>query len=403
MAHSLFRRLFRRVHGLAGAETVTDAALIEDYVARGEQKAFELLVWRHGAMVLQTCRRIVGCADEAEDAMQAVFWILARKASTIRRREALPGWLHRIAVRVALVAKKRRGRFPTLDPAAEPARAALERNPGLDLLDEELNRLPAKYRVPIVLCHLQQKSSAEAAQELGIPPGTLFSRLARGREKLRVRLQRRGLEVGAGAALVLEQSVQAAPSCAAPLVERTVAGALAFVATRSAELSRPVLVLAKGVLHAMWLRNIALVSAVVMLIGSVITGAWFAVPPAAAQIQKPAGVPDEPKKSKLPELLKKRYESALRTYDAATEVFRAGRDGPDVCYQWSLKVLEAQLDWKPADRVKAHVAHRDRMRPVYDLMKARYNLGNKGAFDYGIAEHGLFEAELWLEREQAKK
>lgn len=110
MPTTLFQHLFRRLHGLAGSSPLTDEALLADYVARRDQKAFELLVWRHGAMVLHTCQRIVRCPAEAEDASQAVFWILARKAGTIRRRAALPGWLHRIAVRVALAAKQRRGK-----------------------------------------------------------------------------------------------------------------------------------------------------------------------------------------------------------------------------------------------------------------------------------------------------
>ena len=404
MPHTLLKHLFRRLHGLAGSQSVPDAVLLEDYTARGDQKAFELLVWRHGAMVLQTCRRIVLCPHEAEDAFQAVFWILARKAGTIRRRAALPAWLHRIAVRVALAAKQRRGTAVSLDAIDEPTSPPTERDPALDLLDEEINRLPLKYRLPIVLCHLEEKNGNEAAQELGIPQGTLYSRLARGREKLRVRLERRGIALGAGSAMVLEQSLPAASSCAAPLVEKTVAGALAFAAARSAELSSPILALAKGVLHAMWLRNLAVLSVSVVLIGSFVTGAWFALQPAAAQDQPTPVAQVAPQENKLPKLLKERYESAARTYEANYDEYLAGRTVViDRCLLWSLKMLEAELDLKPAERVKAHVAHFDRMRQVYEIAKKKFDVGVMGPAQYGFAEHGLLEAELWLEREKAKK
>src|SRR5437899_8700551 len=168
--HNLIRSLRSRA-GSAAA----DAALLEDYVVRGDPKAFEVLVWRHGAMVLEACRRILNGAHDAEDAFQAVFWILACKARTIRRRDTLPGWLHRVAVRVAIAAKQRRRPVVSLDVIEEPVGAAPQRDPVLDLLDEEIARLPTKYRLPIVLCHLEEKTSSAAAQELGIPQGTLFS------------------------------------------------------------------------------------------------------------------------------------------------------------------------------------------------------------------------------------
>src|SRR5262249_47944771 len=160
---------FRRMYAGAGSASVSDDALLDDYRVRGDQKAFELLVWRHGAMVLDACRRIVRCSHDAEDAFQAVFWILARKAGTIRRAQALPGWLHRVAVRVALAAKERRRPMVALENIEEPVSIAVERDPILDQLDEEIARLPAKYRLPIILCHLEEKSSAAAAEELGIP------------------------------------------------------------------------------------------------------------------------------------------------------------------------------------------------------------------------------------------
>lgn len=403
MPTTLFQQLFRRLHGLAGPSPLTDEALLADYVARRDQKAFELLVWRHGAMVLQTCQRIVRCPAEAEDAFQAVFWILARKAGTVRRGAALPGWLHRIAVRVALAAKRRRGKYTSLDAIDEPTSAPTEREPALDLLDEEINRLSLKYRLPIVLCHLEQKSSAEAAQELGIPPGTLFSRLARGREMLRARLQRRGVASVIGGSILLEQIAQAAPSCPVALVEKTIAGALAFAAARSGEMSAPVLALTKGVLHAMWLRNIAVWGASVVLV-VIVSGAWFVLQPAAAQNQ-PAPVVQEPAKdNKLAKLLKDRYDRAAKVFELVRERYYNGRtNDTEILWRWSIKTLEAELDWKPQERIAAHLVHLERMQELHKMSKARVDVGAIDAVSFAFADHAVMEAELWLEREKAKK
>jgi RNA polymerase sigma factor (sigma-70 family) len=403
MPRTLLQQLFRRMYAGAGSASVSDDVLLDDYRVRGDQKAFELLVWRHGAMVLETCRRILQGSHDAEDAFQSAFWILARKAGTIRRREALPGWLHRVAVRVALAVKERRRPMVALEKIDEPASAAIERDPILDRLDEEIARLPAKYRLPIILCHLEEKSSAAAAEELGIPQGTLFSRLARGRAKLRTRLERRGVGLGVAAAAILEQTLQAAPSIAAPLVETTLTGALAFAARRSVE-SATVLTLVKGVLHAMIIRKIAVWSASIMVTASLVAGAWFTLQPAAAQVQPPVVAQQAPKDDKMQKLLKERYESAERTFDANWKEYSVGKQAiPIWVYRWSLKTLEAQVDWKPNARIKAYTAHYERMREFHDWDKQRFDVDSIGRATYGVSEHGVLEAELWLEREKAKK
>jgi RNA polymerase sigma factor (sigma-70 family) len=403
MRRTLLQQLFRRMYAGGGSPSVSDDALLDDYRVRGDQKAFELLVWRHAAMVLETCRRILRGPHDAEDAFQAVFWILARKAGTIRRREALPSWLHRVAVRVALAAKERRRPMVALEKIDEPASAAIERDPILDRLDEEIARLPAKYRLPIILCHLEEKSSAAAAEELGIPQGTLFSRLARGRAKLRTRLERRGVGLGIAAAAILEQNLQAAPTIATPLVETTLTGALAFAARHPVE-SATVLTLVKGVLHAMFLRKITVWSASILVTASLVTGAWFALQPAAAQVQPPAVAQQAPKDNKMQKLLKERYESAEKAFRANNERYVVGKESMPVwAYQWSLKMLEAELDWKPNERVRAHTSHLERMQRLNETEKNRLEVGVFGPTVYGVSEHGVLEAELWLEREKAKK
>jgi RNA polymerase sigma factor (sigma-70 family) len=188
-------------------EPDNDAALLERFVADRDEAAFAELVRRHGPMVRATCRRFLGNTPDADDAFQAVFVVLARKAGEVRRRRLLGPWLHTVAVRAAGRARnaaRRRAAFerpvtampePELLPADPPPE-------WLPLLHEELERLPEKYRDPLVLCELQGRSRAEAAEALGIPEGTLSSRLARGRALLRRRLVRRGVAAAALAALL---------------------------------------------------------------------------------------------------------------------------------------------------------------------------------------------------------
>jgi RNA polymerase sigma factor (sigma-70 family) len=179
-----------------------DGQLLEQFLARrGEsaEAAFAALVERHGPMVLGVCRRALPDPRDAEDAFQATFLILARKARAIRVDDSLGRWLYGVSRRVASRARASAGRrldrereLATMGgpPAAEPPADPLELR---EVLDEELGRLPAKYRDPIVLCYLQDQTHEGAAQQLGWPVGTVRGRLARARDLLRTRLVRRGL------------------------------------------------------------------------------------------------------------------------------------------------------------------------------------------------------------------
>jgi RNA polymerase sigma-70 factor (ECF subfamily) len=188
---------------------LTDAQLLDAYLARRDEAAFECLVWRHGPAVLGACRRMLANEADAEDAFQATFLVLIRKAHSVRPRESVGAWLYGVACNVARKARadadRRRARelltahFPKPDPADADLR------PTIDL---EVNRLPEKYRVPIVLCELEEQPIAEAAKQLGWPQGTVASRLARGREILARRLARHGLSLsGLTAAAITAESV----------------------------------------------------------------------------------------------------------------------------------------------------------------------------------------------------
>jgi RNA polymerase sigma factor (sigma-70 family) len=229
---------------------LTDAQLLDRYVARRDEAAFEALVRRHGPMVLGVCRRVLGSPHDAEDAFQATFLVLVRKAASVRPRERVGNWLYGVAYRAAQKARvasiRRQARESRVRPMPEPASVA----EGLwhdlvPLLDRELAGLPEKYRLPVVLCELEGKTRGEVARRLGWPEGTVASRLARGRDLLARRLTRHGVPLSAGVlAAVLSQNVSQA-CVPATLVVSTVRGAVGKAAA-------PVLALAEGVLRAMF-------------------------------------------------------------------------------------------------------------------------------------------------------
>lgn len=251
-------RLFRRLLGSSAAAATGDG-LVEAFVRRRDERAFEELVRRHGPMVLGVCRRVLRDSHAADDAFQVTFLTLACKASSLRRGQALAAWLHRVALHVALRARSRGRRAGEVEREATPmlrpepsAEVAWRELPAV--LDEELLRLPETLRGPLVLCGLEGKTHEEAARELGWPIGSLSKRLARGRELLRQRLARRGFEIGStalGTGLIGEATA-AVPE---PLLSTTVRSAVAVAAGHTAGLSAATAALLQEVLNAMfWTR-----------------------------------------------------------------------------------------------------------------------------------------------------
>ncbi len=175
----------------------TDRELLRRFAADREEGAFAALVQRHGAAVLLVCRRVLGNEADAEDVFQATFLVLSRKAGVVAWRDSVRNWLRDVARRLALQARAARrrscGAVPErCDPHGEPLAEVARRELRL-VLDEELGRLPEKYRAPVVLCYLEGKTNEQAAGELGWPTGSMSRRLARARALLRDRLSRRGL------------------------------------------------------------------------------------------------------------------------------------------------------------------------------------------------------------------
>jgi RNA polymerase sigma factor (sigma-70 family) len=254
--------LLRHLRGLAavhGPAVPADRELVQRFAARADEDAFAALLSRHGPMVLRVCRRVLHHLQDAEDAFQATFLVLARKASTLRRQESVGNWLYGVAYRVALnsraaAARRRAHESRTAPDAPADPLTEISVREAQALLDEELARLPAKYRAPLVLCCLEGLARDEAARQLDWPVGTLKSRLERGRQLLRCRLTRRGLTLPAafGAALLGRDLAQA--ELPAALARATLQGALGCVArtaAASAVPSPPALALADEMVRAL--------------------------------------------------------------------------------------------------------------------------------------------------------
>jgi len=206
--------------GLRRGSMPTDADLLEGFVSRRDELAFAALVERYGPMVLRVCRQLLRDAHDAEDAFQATFLVLVRKAGSIRERGLLGNWLygvaHRVAARARALTARRRtregqgGAMADVEASGEPGPSDLQ-----PVLHEEVHRLPDKYRVPVVLCYLEGRSNEEVAAALRRPVGTIKGRLARARKMLRARLVRRGLALSTAAlaaALAENASATALPA-----------------------------------------------------------------------------------------------------------------------------------------------------------------------------------------------
>jgi RNA polymerase sigma factor (sigma-70 family) len=259
-----------------GGDLRTDTDLLGCFRRTRDPKAFAALVYRHGSMVLAVCKRLLADEHEAEDAFQATFLVLVRKADSLRQPGPLAPWLHGVAQRVALRLRQKSSRqAPTedLDPAdlreAEPL-DRLARREVRAILDEEIERLPSRYRLPVVLCYLQGQSYTEAAHSLGWPAGTVSIRLARARQKLRDAFARRGLGLPAAlAAGLLGREALAAPP--AGLLASTVESAVG--AGGSALSASPqVIALAEGALQAMWMSKVKSILFAVVVAALACTG-----------------------------------------------------------------------------------------------------------------------------------
>lgn len=314
----------------------TDGQLLASFVDQKDAAAFEALVRRHGPMVFGVCRRVVGNHHAAEDAFQATFLVLARKASCVRPRERLANWLHGVALRTAMKAKvltaKRRSREKQVKEM--PELEAAQQGPWRDLqplLDRELNGLPENYRLPILLCDLEGKTIKEATRQLGWPQGTLAGRLARGRKLLAQRLTNRGVVLSAGslAAVVSRNAASAAvPTSVMSSTVQAAALIAAGQATIAGVVPAKVAILTEGVLKAMLLSKLKAATAGLLLI-ALLCGAAGAIYPTQAAEQ-----PKKEQKNKTEMTASTSQEvhppkaADPREYIIASRLLEAGGDQP---------------------------------------------------------------------------
>jgi RNA polymerase sigma factor (sigma-70 family) len=259
----------RLLAGLSKARALNDRQLLQQY-AGGDESAFTALVDRYGGLVLSVCQRVLKHTQDSEDAFQATFMVLARKADTIAWKESVANWLHGVACRISFQIRRKKMRRPARDVATdEPAVAGpdpawSELKP---VLDEELDRLPAKYRIPLILCCLEGKSRDEAAAQLGWSVGSVKGRLERGREILRTRLARRGLALSAALAATLMTAATAKAAVPLTLGLATVRAGMAMLGGQAAGIvSSQVLTLTQGAIQAMFMTKLKFAAAVLMTV-----------------------------------------------------------------------------------------------------------------------------------------
>src|SRR5262249_1700292 len=214
MAQKPLAAVLRRLRHLVGgceAQADSDGQLLERFAAAHDQAAFGELMRRHGPLVLSVCRRLLHDSNDVDDAFQATFVVLVRRAAGVRKEGSLASWLYGVAYRVAFKARSRSAErprpgqqaedmaLPNLFPDWQTSSEALASGRELRaVLDDEVNRLPEKYRAPLILCYLEGKTNEQAAGELGWPSGSMSTRLTKARDLLRQRLSGRGVSLPAG-------------------------------------------------------------------------------------------------------------------------------------------------------------------------------------------------------------
>jgi RNA polymerase sigma factor (sigma-70 family) len=355
---------------------VTDGQLLQRFLAHRDEEAFAALVQRHGPMVLGVCRRILDNTADAEDAFQATFVVLVRKAASLVHRAVLGDWLHGVARHTALKARtemvRRRTRERIVARSEVPRQPP--RNDWLPLLDQEINRLPEKYRLPVVLCDLESHTRTEAAARLGWPEGTVAARLARGRALLGKRLIR-GAVVLSGALPLANASELVTPALAATTIGSAVRGPT----------SPAVAVLSEGVLRAMSTTRLKFVTAALLVAAVVGIGVVAQTPqpvPVEEKISTRAPLPVAPRLWAGISVTQPVFESKNTTINGIFQInFTVVNDGdktidPDIGSSELLVNGKPMKDW---DFIIHNGPRDDRWTalPPGDCLEFGYGLGDR--------------------------
>ena len=402
--------------------------LLARYLEQRDEIAFAALVARHGPMVLGTCRRMLATESDVDDAFQATFLVLVRRARVLGPRDAIGPWLHGVAARVSMHLRSqaaRRRRIETIAPEHSAIAAGPLAHDGelAAVLDQEVNRLPAKYRSPIVLCYLEGHTHEEAARELKWPLGTVKGRLARARDLLRGRLLRRGIAPSI-ALLGVSFAREASASLEREFLEQTVSNCMKVTLGRASveTVSVSIAALVKGALSAMIIEKLKWTGVTAVAVGLMLTGAVvMARQPAAPRPKAPAraqtlvdnrqtaaesesadhpgekSAAADPASAEIDELRTRLIQTAKRDWTTALEEFQANKASLDRIYQASTRLMSAEQDGRRsvADQAAAS-AHADRMREV-----ARIENSKPSRTESLVSQVAAYAAEADLWRAQA--
>ncbi len=393
MANGSSGLIGRHLRTLWSAGAIGDAedwALLTRFSSRRDdtaETAFRILVERHGPMVLRVCRQVLGDGHDAHDAAQAVFLVLARSAGSIRNRGSTAAWLQGVASRVAGKARRR-----AAVRRANEARAVARRNeadagvaPSFDdweALHEEVARLPAKYRAPVVLCYLEGQTYEETARRIGCPVGTVRVRLHRARERLRERLTRRGY----GPEIMAPGVPAASNVIPSAWVEATVKAALAFVSGRALDagaVSASALVLSQGVLRSIMFTKLKLAALGILATGALAAGGHAivgqepatksepAAPSTKADAKTDTSLRFDPKVDRERELATWLRETSRKRLEAQKAFYEEGRITVDRYVDASRALRDADLNLARdrKERIEAAQGHFERVKDDPDAEK----------------------------------
>jgi RNA polymerase sigma factor (sigma-70 family) len=414
MASAQFAAVYRQIGRLFRGGSVaglSEGELLDRFVARHDDDAFEAIVARHGPMVLSVCRALLRDPNDVDDAFQAVFLVLVRKADALRHRERLGNWLYGVAQRVARRASsdasRRRAQQTAHVEPADPAEADLERFDLRSLIHDEVNRLPSNYREAIVLCYFQGRTHEEAAHELGWPVGTVRGRLARARDLLRSRLMRRGIAPASGAlvATLCHEGRAALP----PMLASSTTAAASAVASGSVTLatlttlavSARALALSQGVLHAMSTTQLKLAATALVAAGILSsTGVSAYQAPASGPTQiakttKGASVP-------APGLAEQRVQLAAQVVDTMSRLARSGElpQGGEELLSWRRRLLDDRIA-AGMPRARAVMAFVVSVREDVAATREGFKRGQVNLAEVKKAEYFLLQAEALRAEEGA--
>ncbi len=408
-------------------EGASDGELLTRFLKGRDSSALAELVRRHGPMVWGVCRRLLPSPQDAEDAFQATFLVLLRRADSVQPPERVGNWLHGVAQRTALkaralAAKRAQREHPRSDlseVAVAPEVASTELGV---VLDQEVSRLPDRYRVVVVLCDLEGKTRKEAAQQLGWPEGTVAGRLARARALLAKRLLRRGVAVSAGAMALFSTSTASA-SIPPAVLGVTLQGIRELATSHRAlpeAFSAHAVALAEGVIHAMVLSKFKSLGAIVVLLGMLAAASHFgaqvvhnpvqAGEPAPVQpalphaAQPPAPPPKQTSEAKIEQLLKRRLDLLTQMEEVAQMRFKNGTMTMHEVQKISLRRSNAELELCKTD--KERVAVLEKIVNLCKQMEERVHqlrmAARVSATEVQETQLQRLDAEIALERARAK-